>query len=156
VIYSLPITILIEGLVCLAYCIWSKKPVLSILITSVIANLITQSLLWIGLNIFFQYYLLTLLIAEILIWLIEGFIFYSFSQLTMSRLKNVSLSDSEGSLRQQVRDSHLHWRAAQVSVAESAPSERHNIFEKSSIRESLFLSLLINLFSFGIGLFLPI
>jgi hypothetical protein len=147
VIYSLPITILIEGLVCLAYCTWSKKPVLSILITSIFANLITQSLLWIVLNIFFQYYLLTLFIAEILIWLIEGVIFYSFSQLTMSHLKNVPLSGSEGSLRPKVRDS---------SVAESAPSERHNIFEISSIRESLFLSLIINLSSFGIGLFLPI
>ncbi|MBC7876370.1 MAG: hypothetical protein H7Y59_04290 [Anaerolineales bacterium] len=107
-IYSLPITILIEGLVCLGYSIGNKKPILSIFITSLLANLITQSLLWIALNIFFQYYLLTLFIAEILIWLIESLIFYRFR------------------------------------------------FNQLSMKESILLSLIINLSSFGIGWFLPI
>ena len=43
--------------------------------------------------------------------------------LVTSHLKNVSLSDSEGSLLPKVRDS---------SVAKGAPSERHGIFEMSS------------------------
>lgn len=107
-IYSLPVTIIIEGLVCLGYSIRNKKPVLSIFITSVLANLITQSLLWSVLNIFFKHYLLTLIIAEILIWLIESLIFYGF-------------------------------RANQLNM-----------------KEALFFSLIINLYSFGIGWFLPI
>ena len=107
-IYSLPITIIIEGLVCLGYTIWSRKPVLFIFVTSVFANLITQSFLWVVLHIFFQHYLLTLLIAEILIWIAEGIFLYGF------RVNQLSLKDS------------------------------------------LFLSLIMNLSSFGIGLFLPI
>ena len=37
-----------------------------------VANLITQSLLWFALNLFFRDYLITLLVAEILIWMIES------------------------------------------------------------------------------------
>ncbi|MBC7878740.1 MAG: glycosyltransferase family 39 protein [Anaerolineales bacterium] len=60
---------------------------------------------------------------------------------TAAHLKNVSLSDSEGSLIPKVRDSHLHdllskSRAAQVSVAENAPSERHSIFEISNTKDN--------------------
>jgi hypothetical protein len=73
VIETVSITILLEGLVCLAYSIWQRKPTGSIFITSIFANLITQSLLWVGLNLFYNHYLITLFIAEILIWLIESF-----------------------------------------------------------------------------------
>lgn len=76
-IQTLAITILVEGVVCLVYSIWRKKPVLPILITSLLANLITQSLLWAVLSLFYQHYLVALLIAEIAIWLIEGRLFYS-------------------------------------------------------------------------------
>ncbi len=48
-----------------------------------------------------------------------------------SRLKNVSLSDSEGSLRPKVRDS---------SVAKNAPSERHGIFEMISTNNKSFFA----------------
>ena len=107
-IQTLAITILVEGLVCLVYCVWRKKPVRSILLTSVFANLITQSLLWIVLSHFFQHYLATLLIAEILIWLIESLFLYGF------RLNHLSIS------------------------------------------ESVFLSFVMNLSSFGFGWLLPL
>lgn len=75
-IYSLPVTIIIEGVVALAYSIWRKKPLGPILITSIFANLITQYLLWFVLNLFFQHYLISLVIAEILIWIIESAMLY--------------------------------------------------------------------------------
>lgn len=106
-IQTLVITVLIEGVICLVYALWQKKPVQPILITCLFANLITQSLLWIALNIFFHHYLATLLTAEILIWLIESFLFYSLS------------------------------------------------FNRLNIGEALLLSLMINLYSLGIGWFLP-
>ena len=107
-IFTLLVTLLIEGAVCLGYSIWRKKPPGPILVTSVIANLITQSLLWMALNIFFQHYLAALLLAELLIWLVESVLFFVF-----------------------------RWN-------------------QLTFRESLFLSLLMNLSSFGIGWFLPV
>ena len=76
-IVTLPITIILEGLVAIGYCRWRRKPLLPILFTSLLANLITQSLLWMALSTFFQQYLITLLIAEILIWIVEGLLFYA-------------------------------------------------------------------------------
>jgi hypothetical protein len=77
-IVTLLITILVEGAIVSGVSIWRKKPVRSILFTSVIANLITQSLLWIVLILFFQNYLAALLIAEILIWMIESLLLHGF------------------------------------------------------------------------------
>jgi hypothetical protein len=71
-IHTLPITIFVEGIVVLAYCIGRDKPIRPVLLTSICANIITQSLLWLVLNVFFQQYLITLLVAEILIWGVEG------------------------------------------------------------------------------------
>ena len=71
-IHTLLFTIVIECVVVVGYCVWRTKPTAPILLTSIFANVITQSLLWIGLNLFFQYYLITLFIAEILIWVIES------------------------------------------------------------------------------------
>jgi hypothetical protein len=79
-----------------------------ILTSSVIVNLLTQSLLWIGLNLFFQHYLATLCFAEILIWITESFLLYCLP-------------------------------ANQLRLPDAA-----------------FLSLIMNLASFAIGLFLPI
>lgn len=76
-IVTLFITILVEGIIVSGYSIWRKKPLRPILFTSVVANLITQSLLWIVLNLFFQHYLITLVAAELLIWLIEGGLLYT-------------------------------------------------------------------------------
>ena len=75
-IRTLAITILVEGAVGIGYAVWRRKPLVPILITGIFANLITQSLLWIALTVFFQSYLVTLFAAEILIWLIEAVLFY--------------------------------------------------------------------------------
>jgi hypothetical protein len=74
---TLLITIILEGAVVIGYSRWKKKPVRPIFFTSVCGNLVTQSLLWIGLNLFVRNYLVTLLIAEILICAIEGLMLYS-------------------------------------------------------------------------------
>jgi hypothetical protein len=76
-IVTLVITLLLESLILIGYSLWRKKPVKSILFTSICGNLITQSLLWIVLTLFFQDYLVTLLIAEIFIWIIEAVLLYS-------------------------------------------------------------------------------
>lgn len=76
-IFPLFITLLTESLVVIGYSHWGKKPVKTILPTSIFGNLVTQSLLWILLNLFFRQYLITLLIAELLIWLLESFLLYS-------------------------------------------------------------------------------
>jgi hypothetical protein len=71
-ITTLLVTILIEGVVVLAYCIWRRKPLLSIFVTSLAANIITQWLLWRVLQIFFRNYLAALLISELFIWFFES------------------------------------------------------------------------------------
>ncbi|HET9905727.1 MAG TPA: hypothetical protein VFQ23_03780 [Anaerolineales bacterium] len=73
---TLLITIIIEGAVVIGYSLWKTKPVRPILFTSICGNLLTQSLLWIGLNLFFRNYLVTLLMAEILIWILESIFLY--------------------------------------------------------------------------------
>ena len=65
---------MIEEIIASGYATWRRKPLGPILLTSIGANLITQSLLWLGLNIFFQKYLIALSVGEILIWLLEGFL----------------------------------------------------------------------------------
>ncbi len=75
-IATLLITIFIEGIVVLGYCVWRRKPGRPILLTSIYANIITQILLWLVLNIFFQQYLIALLVAEILVWGVEGIALY--------------------------------------------------------------------------------
>jgi len=75
-IRTLVITIIIEGIVVAGYCIWRRKPLGPILFTSMIANFITQSLLWIGLALFFPYYLIFLAAAEVLIWIMETVLLY--------------------------------------------------------------------------------
>lgn len=64
-------------MVAIGYSFWRKKPIPPILVTSVSMNLITQSFLWFALNFFFQYYLIVLFVAEILIWMIESLLLYS-------------------------------------------------------------------------------
>jgi hypothetical protein len=70
------ITILVEGAIVIGYSIGHKKPLGPILITSIVANLVTQSFLWIVLNLFFQHYLIALLVAEVLIWAVESILLY--------------------------------------------------------------------------------
>jgi len=71
-IYTLLITIILEGSIVLGYCKRSGKPLLPLLVTSVIANILTQSMLWIMLIVFFRYYVAALGIAEVLIWFVES------------------------------------------------------------------------------------
>ena len=78
-IYTLLFTIVVECAVVVGYSTWRAKPTAPILLTSIFANLITQSLLWIGLNLFFDHYLITLFIAEILIWIIESVLLHLYS-----------------------------------------------------------------------------
>jgi len=73
---TLLLTIIAEGVIVIGYSIGRKKPLRSILFTSICVNLITQSFLWVVLNLFFQKYLITLLLAEILIWMIESVLLY--------------------------------------------------------------------------------
>lgn len=68
---------MIEGVVALVYCIWRQKPVWPVLVTTIVLNLGTQSLLWIALTLLFRNYLFVLLSAEILIWFIESVLLYS-------------------------------------------------------------------------------
>lgn len=107
-IETLSITILVEGVVCLGYSIGRRKPVGSIFITSIFANLITQTLLWMALSLFYQHYLAVLVVAEIFIWVMEGYLLHA--------------------LR----------------------------FNQLKVREAFFLSLIMNLSSFGVGWFLPV
>lgn len=76
-IVPLIVTILVESFIVIGYSFWRRKPVRPILLTSICANFVTQSFLWVVLNIFFQHYLLVLLVAEILIWTIESILLYS-------------------------------------------------------------------------------
>jgi len=76
VIKTVLVTILTEGLVVVSYCVWRKKPISSILLTSISANLITQLLLWGILTFFFIHYLIALFMTEILIWIIESLALY--------------------------------------------------------------------------------
>lgn len=75
-IRTLSITIVVESMIVTGYCLWRKKPAGPVLLTSICGNLGTQSLLWIVLTLFFQRYLVTLLIAEVLIWAVEGFLLF--------------------------------------------------------------------------------
>lgn len=76
-ILTLLITIVVETTVVMGYCTWRDKPRLPVVLTSIAANLVTQSLLWIALLIFFRHYLPTLLVAEGWIWIVESILLYS-------------------------------------------------------------------------------
>ena len=76
---TLLITVLVEGAVAMIYSKKREKPVVPILLTGVLGNILTQSLLWIVLTLSFRHYLVTLAMTEILIWAIESFLFHVIS-----------------------------------------------------------------------------
>jgi len=78
-IHTLPLTLLIEGIVILAYSRFTRKPVGLLLVAGFPANLTTQTILWLGLEIFYKTYQPALLISEIAIWLFEGVWMQNFS-----------------------------------------------------------------------------
>jgi len=108
VIYTLLITLLAEGVVVFIYSALRKRPASDLLQVSFIINIFTQIILWVVLRIFFRYYLITLVVAEILIWLAESALIYRLSR------------------------------------------------ERLKFSSAVFLSLCMNLASFGIGWFLPV
>jgi hypothetical protein len=108
VIATLAITILVESAVVAAYAIWRRKPIKQLLVSSLCANLFTQSILWLVLNGFPDHYLMTLVIAEMCIWVVEAMILFLY---------------------------------------------RNN---RLGLRESMLLSLAMNLASFGLGWVLPV
>lgn len=71
-ITTLVLTLTIEGVVALSYSRWRRKPLVSILLTASLANLLTQSLLWLALTAFYRAYLPTLLLSEAIIWVVEA------------------------------------------------------------------------------------
>jgi len=75
-ILTLSVTILIEGVIVAGYALWRKKPLIPILLTSIVANIVTQLLLWLGLVLFFHHYLYTIFLAEVLIWMFESIVLY--------------------------------------------------------------------------------
>jgi len=91
-IVTLFITIVVEGVIVLVYSLWYGKPAIPILITAICSNLMTQSLLWILLQVFFQAYLVTLIFAEMLIWVSEGLLLYSIPANRLSFKEAVLLS----------------------------------------------------------------
>ncbi len=105
---SLVITIVIEGAIVLAYAFWKRKPAGRILLASLLANILTQSMLWVVLNLFFDHYRIALLTSEVCIVWIEGAFLRLFP------------------------DTRLTWK------------------------ESIVLSLAMNVSSFSIGWFLPV
>ena len=70
------ITLLLEGAVALGYCVWRKRPIQPLLFSTICINLLTQSLLWILLSLFFRQYLITLIVTEFFIWIVEGGLLY--------------------------------------------------------------------------------
>ena len=91
-ILTLWITILIEGAIAAGYSLWHGKPLVLILLTSIFANILTQSLLCIGLILFFQHYRVILFIAEILIWGIESMLLYRIRKNQLDLKESASLS----------------------------------------------------------------
>jgi hypothetical protein len=75
-IRTLAITLLIESPLVAGYALWRKKPLVRVLLSSICANLVTQSLLWLALNLFVHRYLVTLFIGEICIVGMEAAILY--------------------------------------------------------------------------------
>jgi hypothetical protein len=98
---------MVEAVVVIGYAHWREKPARPILLTSICINFLTQSLLWIALNLFFRHYLIALIVAELVIWGIESIFLYS------------------------IPANHL------------------------CSKEAIFLSLGMNVSSFGLGWFLP-
>ncbi len=75
-IATISITVLLESCLLIGYAVWRKKPLIHLLSSEILGNLVTQPLLWIALASFPAYYLSTLLVMELFIIGIEGLIFY--------------------------------------------------------------------------------
>ena len=92
-IFTLLTTLLIEGVVVLLYCVINKRTVSVLLQAGLIVNVFTQVVLWFLLQVFFHHYMITLIVVEVLIWLVEGLFLYWFpgSKLKFSQAMILSL-----------------------------------------------------------------
>jgi len=90
---TLSITVTVESIIVIGYCVWRRKTIRPILLAGICLNFVTQFVLWVVLNIFFQQYIIALLVAEILIWVIEGLALYwiKANQLQWSEALSLSL-----------------------------------------------------------------
>ena len=77
-IRTLLVTIVVEGTLAIGYACWRKKPLLPLVGSLTLVNLLTQSLLWLGLTSFPAHYRLTLIIGEVLIVLVEALLLYAY------------------------------------------------------------------------------
>ena len=75
------------------YALWRKKPLWSLLLTSILVNVLTQSILWLVLILSYNHYLAFLTIVEILVWMIESLFLYAVpsNQLTLAEAGLLSL-----------------------------------------------------------------
>ena len=85
-------TLLVEGVVVTVYCAIKRKPASDLLEVSFIVNVFTQIILWFALRIFFRYYLIALIAAEVLIWLVESILIYHLSRKQLTPSSAVFLS----------------------------------------------------------------
>jgi len=76
VITTFSITIIVESIVAGTYAALYGKPILHLLFSCLLANLITQPLLWLVLQVFIRDYLIALFITEFCIWVIEGVVLF--------------------------------------------------------------------------------
>ncbi|MFH1524490.1 MAG: hypothetical protein ABIF04_05965 [Chloroflexota bacterium] len=92
-ILSFAITVLIESIVIVGYSYWRRKPLIHFLLSGFFVNLVTQTTLWIFLNIFPDRYLTILLFSESCIWWIEGLVlyFYPYNKLKLGEALALSL-----------------------------------------------------------------
>jgi hypothetical protein len=92
VIRTLPLTILVEGIVVLAYSHFRKKSAGLLLFGSVVVNLFTQAALWIALEFFYRNYTVALLTVEFFIWLVESLLMFRLSRRQLEYKSAVVLS----------------------------------------------------------------
>ena len=91
-IITFSITIIVESIVAGSYAVLYKKPILHLLFSCLLANLLTQPLLWLVLQVFIQHYLMALFIAEFWIWVIEAVILYLYPYNRLRFIEALALS----------------------------------------------------------------
>ena len=90
---SLGLTLALESPVALVWCRVTKKPARNILLTALIANVLTQTALWVLLWFLVRPYWMVLLVAEIGIWAIESLVLQALpsNQLRLAEAMRLSL-----------------------------------------------------------------
>ena len=91
-IATLATTIIVESTLVAAFAVWRRKPLKHLLLSSLCANLLTQSLLWAGLIVFPRFYFLTLSILELCIWGLEAAFLYLYRYNRLNLQEAVLLS----------------------------------------------------------------